>query len=289
MTGRVLAPTEALDVLDARLPRMSKCYGAVVIHDAEGKAIDRGTVSFCEVQGRRLLLTANHMAVAHEGHDSTLLHYELDPEDNPLLETISRGRRATVRPNVVYRDAVLDVAALAVPDEVSEIAGITWMDLDDGVRAARKAAAWFAEISPAQTLATIAFGFGNYSTLEDAQRRQQVFAGGPLPCEVRAWDAEEARAPLIRLEPYVEADDLRARELQAIERQIVDRLSNWDDGSTDEDPAAFGGYSGGPLLLVSDTSEHLIGVVIQGTRRPGVARLHATPLTAFVDALKKRI
>ena len=284
----MLDPEQTLDELDRRLGQMSRCYSALVTHEADGKAIQRGTVTFVEVGSRRMLLTAAHVASAHEGRESTLLRYELDADDAPLLETVSRGRRTRFRPAVLYRDDGLDVAAFAVPDHVSEIAGVTWLNLDDGVRAARKAAAWFSELSQDQTLATIAFGFGNYGAIENAQQRVQLFAGGPLLCEVCAWDAEEARAPLIRSEPRVEADDVRASELAKVEREIVERLSGWDDGSTDKAPSAFGGYSGGPMLLVSETAVHLIGIVIQGTRRPGAARLNATPVTAFVDALKTK-
>jgi hypothetical protein len=285
-SDRVLPPDELLTFLDRRLPSMSRCYGALVTHEPDGRAVKRGTVTFCRYGGRCLLLTAAHVASQHVGRDSTLLTLELDEHDVPILETFSRGRRTVFQPTAIFSDDTLDVAGLEVPEHVAGMTGLTWFDLDDCARVTRKAASYFLDLPRDQTLPTLAMGFGNYGVVEDTHNLIQVLAGGPLFCELRAWDAEDVDVPQMTLEPSVEPEQVRARELPVFERHLVQRLSVWDDGAKPEPPAAFGGYSGGPILFCSQTSEHVIGIIKQGTRRPGAARILATPLTAISDLLK---
>jgi hypothetical protein len=65
----------------------------------------------------------------------------------------------------------------------------------------------------------------------------------------------------------------------------VDRLSSWDDGLEPQPPAAFGGYSGGPIVYVSTEGEYVLGTVTDGVRRPGAARIFASPVTAILRSL----
>jgi len=285
--GTRLSPDAFLEVLDHRLPEISRGYGALVTHEPDGKAVKRGTVTFCRYGTRPVILTAAHVAEQHVGRESTLLHFNLNVHGAPQLEQVQRGRRAVFRPQLVFSDADIDVACIGVPDEVADIEGLTWFDLDDCVRMTREIVAYLPEVLRDETLPVVACGFGNYGAIEDAGRRVQLFAGGPLLCELRSCDSEDDRVPQMILAPDVEPDALRTRTLNGIERDLVDRLSGWDDSCAPDHPAAFGGYSGGPVIYMSGTREHVIGIVTQGTRRPGAARILAAPMTAIVERFKR--
>jgi hypothetical protein len=287
----VLPPDGALDVLQARHRIFAAHYACLVTRGDEGKAEKRGTVTLVEYEGRRLLLTADHVARDHIGRQSTFLHYDTDAGGAPQLRALTFGRRVEFSPTLVCCSAELDVAFIEVPDEVSQLAGLRWFDLVVQRRVIdnhKEALAAPRTETTNAILPFIIFGFGNFSYMEDPDRRIQVFGGGPLLCELREWveASSPSRPPQIWLEPYASADQAIVAALSPLEQTIVQRLTFWDDMTLDH--AAFGGFSGGPVVWATLNADYLVATVKEGTRRTGAARVIATPITHAVELLESQ-
>lgn len=90
-----------------------------------------------------------------------------------------------------------------------------------------------------------------------------------------AWDeAVGGRTPQIIVALEAHRPEHPRADLSFYERAVAAQLFD----ESNRDFSAFGGYSGGPLVLLTPSKNHLIGFVKQGGRMYGEPRVFASSL-----------
>lgn len=276
-----------MDLVDARYPQLAASYGCLVALGERGRAERRGTVGFVRLDGRHFLLTAHHVAAAHDQSESLFFHFDLDEQGVAVRDSPTEGRRIIFRPVIACASAALDVAFIEATDEIMGLPGLRWFDLaEQPGQAEHLRASWREAVARQAAVPLVMLGFGNWTFVENEAERWQLFSATPLLCNLTAWDDSTLarRAPQMWLDISATPNPDTEVVCSAQEVMFAERLGAWDD--SDRDSSALGGYSGGPILWLTGYGEILVGTVKNGTKWGDAARVAATPISASAEILR---
>jgi hypothetical protein len=275
----LLAPEDTVSMINAKLPELMRRYCMVATTRADGR-YGRGTAAFAQVGGEHYLLTAAHVVDGLGDEGLTLFLHPTTKNDEPLMHAAAAPREFPVTPEIKHIDRVADVAILSVPDPVRG-ANISYFMLEDAVETEEWLYANWQEFNAGGngSLPYIILGYPNFATLDHEESRTQTTCSVPLQGYLTQWDQATqepprgtASVPQVHLEleayePEEPRSDLTEFEKFAAARLFKDFAEDW---------SPFGGFSGGPVVLLTPSKDHLIATVKEGQRIFGSPRAVCT-------------
>lgn len=273
----------------ADLQRLSDHYGAVVQMSDENEVITKGTFTFVELDGVKLLFTADHVAEAFIKSDMSWKIFVTPSSGNGALGSRSLGPPISfnLNPHILWRSADFDCAVLYAADDISTSNMVSWFQARGNVDTMKT----IRKITPQLTsedhsMPFYILGFPDAGHLKFKSLRTEIFAPLPMPAYINhidehGWNGSLgcSFAPQVSLEIDVREPTAPQEGLNNIEKTIQKKL--FDNQTRDNNP--LGGFSGGPVVLLARDGEYLVGILKEGSMVGDGGRAFAT---AFDDAIQ---
>jgi hypothetical protein len=292
----VFEPDQFVAIFSAAARDLSNHYGCIQALEEDGRVADKATVTFVELDGRRVLLTNKHVVTG------------LSKLELPCVVSVAQldlaGRpvdRKAADP-VVFRIDIsrtiwswdeMDVAALPATEEMLKAREPRWFDANRGAEVAtttRKLWRRLNELPEKGSLPLGIFGFPKFGHVVLPQERIEILSALPVPAYITELDEEPwqaltgtGRAPKMHLEIDAREPTIPASDLSEFEKIVFAKLFKEPLATS----PAFGGYSGGPVVLVAKDGPFLVGITREGGLLFGEPRALAACLDDVVSALRR--
>jgi len=274
------------------MPTIINQFGCLALRDAYGKVTASGSAIFLDLEGVKLIVTADHVAsqlIAGEGEISLFV---LPPADvllaSPLPFSTSGFR--------IHRDdyiempqaAILDFAVFRVSKEIASVQHLRWIESSGQLRAIKfLRSECQREKEPFLLLIT---GFPNFARLTDTEHKVQLFSNfqcwGYLQQIIEApaiLFGASCSSPQMIFEIEIPSEDDIPNHAQDILRRFVRGVH---DRATNNEP--LGGYSGAPVFYLTSEAYYLIGIIKEG-RNDFAGRTFATTIDDMVGIIQRNI
>jgi len=177
-TGKNMDSSELAKELAGRyLPTITNQFGHLFVRDAQGKITASGTATFVDVDGYKLIVTADHVASQLAADSDAMSLFILPPADVLIASpnTAFSGPVFRVDPQdriILSQGASLDVAAFWAPRAVASVPHLRWIEASAQLRAVEFLRSEYQrEAIPFLLFIT---GFPNFSRVTDPARRIQL-------------------------------------------------------------------------------------------------------------------
>jgi hypothetical protein len=288
-----LNPEDVSLILDRARRETFSRIGCLYTPDAEGLARGRGTVAFVEFPSGKFLLTARHI-ITERSHPEEPAVIALVPSDVPdvALDRSSVPQatefRLVPRESVVWADPKLDVALLRPPGDLVASDAIKWFDGEQGLttmaRIVRRK--WKAAETDGAPLACWAFGFPNMGNVPHAASKIEILAAVPVPAYITVMDSQPLTAGGTPTQIQVELDLTPANAQPHRDGGVLATVASHLRSGADRESDAFGGYSGGPLVLVGRDRTCIFATITDGGQLFGRPTLFATGIDDAMRAFR---
>jgi hypothetical protein len=264
-----------MDIAKRHLPAIMNQFGCLLAKDAEGTPIASGTGTLVEVDGHKMIVTANHVADELIEYSDELSFMVFPPADI----VVARPNTAYDVPNfrirsqdriILPRGTSLDVTAFRPPGDLAAVPHLRWIEASAQIQAVEYLRREYKNDEiPFSLLIT---GFPNFSRATDASRRKHLFSNFQCWGSLREFidtpsilAGAGAPAPqfIFDIEVPTEATlPIDAPPLVRVFTRVLDT-----DSSGEREP--IGGYSGAPVFYLSDAAHYLIGITKEGRKELG--------------------
>ena len=269
---------------DRYLPTIMNHFGWLGLRDAQGQVMASGTATFIDIDGHKLIVTADHVAAqltTDTGEVSLLITspnivfseaiFRIDPQDRILLP----------------HGASLDVAVFQAPRDLASVPYLRWIEASAQIRAVEFLRSEYQrEALPFLLFIT---GFPNFARATDPARRIQLVANfqcwGYLRQVIDTPSilfSAGTPAPQIIFEIELPTQADLPDEASALIRAFAHATLHAQSAG-DREP--MGGYSGAPVFYLSPDAYYLIGITKEG-RNELAGRMFATKINDIVQEIQ---
>ena len=265
------------EALERRLRPFHAKYGCLSIMGASGQSRGWGTAIFASHRGRKYIVTAKHVIdklFLYSGEIDLVIGSQPIGASESLFFRVSESSLHSLS----QRN---DVAVLDAPDDLQRSHVPQWLDLEDGGGCMpRLRSEWSGAHHPH---IIIAAGFARFTNLKGRlDSGQQVEARGaivaaaqikslaPVPDGTPLSVSLMLGSPLVSISEHDPLSPLARLALQAQEIVRSNPASQIED---------LQGMSGGPLVVLTEQGEELVGVISRGPpTRPWDQVIRAAPV-----------
>ena len=294
MNGPPKSESEQVSLLldRARKDTFSR-IGCLYTPDAEGLARDRGTVTFVEFPTGKFVLTARHIIRDRADPDAPAV-IALLPSDLPDValdrSSVPRAAEFHIVPRgcLIWEDEKLDIALLRPPADLIASSTISWFDGEEAMRTMANIVRqkWKAADADGAPLACWAVGFPNMGNIKHQASKIEILAAIPVPAYISVMDPLPLTAGGTPTQIQVELDLTPADALPQQEGGVLAAVSSHLRSGADRESKAFGGYSGGPLVLVGRDRTCLFATITAGGQLFGRPTAFATGIDDAMHAFQ---
>jgi hypothetical protein len=269
MTPREVTPSEHAAFFNESIRRLQSSYGCLLAVDEQNRSVAKATAAFVGVGPFKMLVTARHVVRSEKliGRKLLLLLSRLAPDGLAVVGEQTVPISIPLELEVLWDSEALDVAFLGAPPQLVAMAEARFFeaafhaDAATGLRTR-----WRADHSDTTSLPYFVLGFPNFGHLvNDEQRRVETLSTAALPAYVTQfedfpWDGHGSPAPQMSLEADAREDGLVVGATSAMQEEISRRLFH----PREEEGEPLGGFSGGPVVVVGEDGEFLLGIIKEG-------------------------
>lgn len=247
--------------------RLLAHVACIAIKDADNRVSAKGTATFVVHDGKRLILTAEHVVAALEQVDAirrALLLPTVDHAGEFVIGQVLSPNEIEFPVSVLWRDTKLDAAVLDASFMPAQ--SVQWFPLVESIEICEKVRRLWRVVAEdgEGSLPFMIAGYAEWGHLRDHSARLELLSGLPLFVYITEWDEPGVAGGQVSMEIVAGARPVKEIEASELHMQMVAKMS------TDDSP--FGGYSGGPIALFDPKGVHLIGLVKEGGSMFGQAR-----------------
>ena len=285
VSGATITHEEAALVFRAGLASHARAIACIAVTGDDGKLLSKGSAVLAKSGSRHVIVTASHVVRESRVGETKLLLVPLAPS---LGEAVPPDEFSFSLADPLVDATEFDLAVLEAPPALVESPGVIWLDIE----AHAKIAAWLRTNlkhydADHATLPIFVLGFPNFGHVVDAERFQETLSAIPFPAWVShidpvAWDGNKPPGayPQVGLTfPTRRREDIA---LSAREESLQAKLFDGEDRRE----TAFGGYSGGPILLGGRNGLFWIANVKEGGPMFGDTATFATATDDILTLLR---
>jgi hypothetical protein len=291
---RVVKPSEHAEFFEPMLRRLQTTFGCILAVDEQGRSVTKGTVVFVSVGPQKMLVTARHVVRSRRlrRHRLLLMLPRVAPGGVAVKGKQTVPVILPLASDMLWESKPLDVAFIRPPDRLAAMAEARFFDGAYHAEVATKLRErWHRECDAgANPWPYFVLGFPNFGHLiENLERRVETLSSVALPAyvtqfEPHPWEGHGNLAPQLSVEVDAGEDGLPAL-LSARQTEITKKLFH----PTPDDPEPFGGFSGGPVVVVGTDGEFLLGIIKQGGSLFGSLRIAASCWDDCLNAFKRSL
>lgn len=280
MDPRNVSPSDHADVFHETIRRLQSTYACILALDEQGRSVTKGTAVFVSVGSQSLLVTARHVVRSKRiaGCTLVLLLSRLGADGLSLIGEQTLPVTVPLNLQIVWESESLDMVFLRAPTALSGMAEARFFDAIPNADAATAVRGqWREHHSDTTSLPYFVLGFPDFGHLIEDSQRVETLSTTVLPAYVtqfdrHPWDGHTMPAPQLLLEVDAREDGLVIGARSSLQMAISQKLFHASDG----DPDPLGGFSGGPVVVVSTDGEFLLGLIKEGTEVFGSLRVAAS-------------
>ena len=250
-------------------------FGYLVVRDTEGFPLGSGTATLVDVDGHKLIITADHVAddlAASPGEMSVVV---FPPADAPIAYSKTVLDLPSFR--IYPQDRIslpngksLDVAAFRAPSDLAAVPHLRWIEASAQIRAVEFLRREYRNDEiPFSLFIT---GFPNFSRATDTSRRIHLFSNFQCWGSLREFidtppilAGAGAPAPQFIFDIEMPTEATLPGDAPPLVKAFTLALDA--DASNEREP--IGGYSGAPVFYLSDAGHYLIGITKEGRSELG--------------------
>jgi hypothetical protein len=259
-------------------------FGCLVVRDAEGNPVASGTGTLVNVDGHKLIITADHVAdelAAVPGEMSIFIYSSADDIVANLFSKLSFRIYSQDR-IILPQGKSLDVAAFRAPRDLAAVPHLRWIEASAQLQAVEYLRSEYQKDSIPFNLVIV--GFPNFSRATDPSRRIHLFSNFQCWGSLRQFidtppilAGNGAPAPqfIFDIEMPTEAN------LPVNAPTLVRAFTQALDAESAGDRELIGGYSGAPVFFLSHAAHYLIGITKEG-RNELASVMFATAITDII-------
>jgi hypothetical protein len=167
------------------LPTIISQFGCLVLRDPQGKVTASGTVTFVDIDGHKLLVTAEHVAARLTAGPGEMSLFTLPPYDDLIASPNKAFSEPVFRVDsqnciILPHSASLDVAVYRLSRDLAAVPHLRWIEASSQLQAVE-----FLRSKYQQTTAPFGLfiiGFPNFARATDPTLRTQRFLNfGSVP------------------------------------------------------------------------------------------------------------
>lgn len=268
MPPRDVPPSEHSAFFNESIRRLQSTYACLLAVDEQNRSVAKGTAVFVSVGLHKMLVTARHVVRSNKliGKKLVLLLSRLAPDGLAVVGEQVVPISVPLELEVLWESNALDVAFLRAPRDLSAMAEARFFDAAVHADAATDLRArWRANHSDTTSLPYFIMGFPNFGHLVNEGPRRETLSTTALPAYVTQfedypWDGHSKSAPQMLLEADAREDSLAGGTTAMLE-EITRKLFH----PRPEEGEPLGGFSGGPVIVVGEDGQFLIGIITEGT------------------------
>lgn len=263
--------------MEAPFARSIRRVGLVALLTEEGKAEGKGTAFFVKVGNKSLVLTARHV-VRIERDDAPAAVWPFTPRSVRLM-VFSRDAdlQSESQPigfplteaDILWEDPRLDAVAFAAPAALVANGECDFPDvnIEEDFRALQNIRARPSEIQT--RLPCFIAGFPNLTHVVDTTPRMERLGFLRAPAFIQrmpdsTWDGLSSRAP--QVEVRLEFGDLSPMLPTGL-TPVAARWAKLLTSVPENERPLLGGFSGGPVFIVHEDGETVLGIMKEGGPR----------------------
>lgn len=262
-------------------------YGRLVAKDSDGRVVNSGSATFLQLDGMRLIGTADHVAVDLPKEGDVFLQVFHDgvvgtPEAPlpPLEFPIDLAERLPL-PN----SQTLDVAAIIPPPELPDSSHIKWLNAQKHADVLRDSLRPMVANNQDPRLSAMILGFPRFARFDCPDHRIQISGAVPIWALLQQITNPPAvfdTPSQVNMEIDLPCTDSLPADTHPLFQNCIQQL----DSLCVADQAAIGGYSGAPVIYFCSQGWFLIGIMKQGGLQLG-GLAFATPIDVFVGEIRQ--
>jgi len=269
------SPDPAIEIAKKHFPTIMNQFGILVARDAEGTPMGSGTVTLVDMDGHKLLLTADHVADELAASPGEMSVFVYPPGDAPIAYSNTALDLPSFRIHSQDRISLpngksLDVAAFWAPSDLAAVPHLRWIEASAQIQAVDYLRREYRnDEMPFSLLIT---GFPNFSRATIPSSRSHLFSNFQCWGLLREFidtplilASDGARAPQFIFEIEMPTEATLPVDAPPLVRAFILALDA--EASNEREP--IGGYSGAPVFYLSDAAHHLIGITKEGRKDLG--------------------
>jgi hypothetical protein len=269
------------------LPTIINQFGCLVLRDPQGKFTASGTVTFIDIDGHKLIVTADHVATRLAAGSGEMALFTLPSYDVLIASPNTAFSEPIFRVDpqdciILPHGANLDVAAFRASRDVASVPHLRWVEASTQLQAVGFLRSEYQRDGIPFLLFII--GFPNFARVTDPARRIQLFLNFQCWAYLRQvidtppiLSGNDAPAPQIIFEIELPTEADLPDDAPALIREFTRALHAESAG--DREP--IGGYSGAPVFYLSPETYYLIGITKEG-RNELAGRMFATTINDII-------
>jgi hypothetical protein len=267
MTPKQVTPSEYADFFKTPIRRLQSTYGCILAVDEQERSVTKGTATFVSVGSLKFLVTARHVVRSRKLRRHRL-RLMLSPLGTDGLAVQGEQVVPVTLPlelEIVWESKPLDVAFVRAPNRLAAMAEARFFDgIVHADAATHLRERWRAHHTDTTSLPYFVLGFPNFGHLRQNSSRVETLSTAAVTAYVTqlepfSWDGHSKRAPQLWLEVDAREDRLIG-PVSSMQKEISRRLFHRRKG----EPQPLGGFSGGPVAVVGEDGEFLLGIIKQG-------------------------
>lgn len=293
-TDRIVSPAESGAIMLERSLILNNYYGCIQSLEKNGKSRSRGSVTFLQVDNRKLLITNQHV-IAGLRETGLPCQISVCPQMNRPGATPADLCSFSIDLNTVIWESsekVFDICVLPAPHDMTNSQLINWFDSAAQFRMMKKLRSiWRKHNKADAALSTMLMGYPNAGHVSLEEEFIEVLGAMALPvyiAELADTYHEHVhgtgKAPQMTLEIDAYSPTIPPSPNDSIQNRVYNELSSRELTSVD-----FGGCSGGPVIWMTESFNYLIGVTKEGGVMFGRQTAFATAIDDIIENIIKAL